>query len=142
MQITLKENQTFISFSQPMKSIGSAIWGGGLKKDVRIVANTTIPQNLNVPIEKMPSFCQETLLQNGYSAKNGVVLLTAVPQKYLGQSKNKRCFVTAGLGNACPLIPKTIWDEKSNSTKTYTPGTINCILILTDCLSDSALIEG
>ena len=142
MQITLKEDQTFISFSQPMKSIGSAIWGGGLKKDVLTVANITIPKNLNVPIEQMPNFCKETLTQNDYLAKNGVVLLTAVPQKYLGQSTNKRCFVTAGLGNVYPLIPKTIWDEKNNKTQIYTPGTINCILILDDCLNDQALVEG
>ncbi len=125
-----------------MTCLSSAIFGGGLKKNVRSIANVTLPKDLNVAVEQMPDYSRTTLEKIGHSGTSGIVLLTTVPQQYLGLSRNGRCLVTAGLGNACSLIPDNIWDEKKERELAYAPGTINCILVLEDSLEDSALVEG
>jgi adenosylcobinamide amidohydrolase len=146
MNIENQPNKTFFSFSKPMCCISSAIFGGGIKNNVRTIANITVPTDLNVPVELMPDYCRKNLRLFGYKPKKSVVLLTAVPQIYLGHSKCHRCFVTAGLGNVRPLIPddkyREVWDEKAGKFTHYSPGTINCIICLDDSLCPSALVEG
>ncbi len=146
MNIETRPDKTFISFSKQMTCISSAIFGGGIKKNILTVANVTIPTDLNVPVALMPDYCRKTISLSGYHPRSSVVLLTAVPQIYLGYSKCHRCLVTAGLSNVRPLIPKGIWkdvwDEKTGKFTPYSPGTINCIICLNDNLSSSALVEG
>jgi len=142
MKIKKYEDKTLIAFSRPMKCISSAIWGGGMRKDILCVANVTIPQNINIPVRSMPSYSRNIVINNGYSSGQSVVLMTSVPQKYIGISDDFKCIVTAGLGNACSLAPETVWDESINDIVIYSPGTINCIIVLDDCLSSSAMVEG
>jgi adenosylcobinamide amidohydrolase len=89
----------------------------------------------------MPDYCERVLGLQGEDSKKTVALLTSVPQMYLGQSACGKCLVTAGLGNASPLIPETVWDEKKDEMIVYSPGTINCILVLSDSLTQGALVE-
>ena len=142
MKLETEATKTFILFSKPMTCISSAIFGGGIKTNVSTIANITIPKDLEVSVDLMPDYCRKTLSLARQQVKTSVVLLTAVPQTYLGYSKCQKCFVTAGLGNVSPLNPEKVWDEKSNSIVSYLPGTINCIIVLDDSLTPSALIEG
>lgn len=125
-----------------MKSISSAILGGGIKRDVLCIANATIPQDINVSVNLMPRYSSKIVADSGYPTSKSVVLLTSVPQKYIGVSDNGRCVATAGLGNACPLVPEMVWDESTNGLIKYSPGTINCIVVLDECLSSAAVVEG
>lgn len=137
-----KENQTVLRFPEPMVCISSAILGGGIKDNVRTVANATLSQDDYVPIDSMGDFCRDIISSCGFSADEAVVLLTSVPQKFLGQSDDGRCIATVGLGNACPLIPDLVWNEEGNKFQRYIPGTINCVITLNESLSPSALVEG
>lgn len=141
MKLQKKQDETIVSFCEPMTSISSAILGGGIRRNITSVANITISKDLNVPASLMFDYCESVLDLAGVDSKNTVALLTSVPQIYLGQSACGKCLVTAGLGNACPLIPENVWDEKRDEMMVYRPGTINCILVLSDSLSQSALVE-
>lgn len=142
MTIIKDEDKTLVTFSRPMKSISSAILGGGIKRDVLCIANVTIPQDINISVSSMPNYSRKIITKSGYFAKNSVVLLTSVPQKYIGISTNGKCITTAGLGNACPLVPEMVWDEGIDGLVRYSPGTINCIVALYDCLTTAAMVEG
>ena len=141
MKIEKSDHVTMINFSNPMMCISSAILGGGINKNVISVANVTLSTDRYVPVSFMPDYCREIIKSFKCNPDSSVALLTSVPQKYLGQSADGKCIITAGLGNACELGPHRVWDEKNDEMIDYLPGTINCILVLDDCLSSSALVE-
>ena len=141
MNIENYPEKTIISFPFPMTCISSAPFGGGIRKDVRTIANLTIPRNLKIPADGMPSYCEEVLGYLDCVVDKSIALLTAVPQIYFGQSKSGKCFATVGLGNACKIIPDNVWDEASEKMILYSPGTINCVVELNCNLSSSALVD-
>ena len=142
MNVIKKDNQTILRFPEPMFCISSAILGGGIRKKITTIANVTLSKDDYISIKSMKNFCKRSLTSNGYSSKDAVVLLTSVPQMFMGQSNDYSCVATVGLGNACCLDPEMVWNEEEEQFQRYNPGTINCILVLNNHLSYSAMIEG
>ncbi len=128
---------TVIKFSRPMRCISSAIFGGGIRT-IKSIVNYTLQEGECPDISEMKMFCHQILINFGLDPNFGVVLLTTVPQCSGVWSKD--CLVTAGLGNAVPIESEPVWDEEK-SEYVYNPGTINCIHIVSQNLSDQALVE-
>ncbi|MDD4761487.1 MAG: adenosylcobinamide amidohydrolase [Candidatus Pacebacteria bacterium] len=137
-QVEQSDYLTIIRLKNPMLCLSSAVFGGGLRLIKNIINCTLSDQFLEFP-EEMIDFCKNLAIKHDCCQQSTAVLLTAVPQKYGVWSESGYCFVTAGLGNAVPLLKKK--ENKVEEKLFCFPGTINTISLIPKALSETALIE-
>ncbi|MEX0918461.1 MAG: adenosylcobinamide amidohydrolase [Candidatus Paceibacterota bacterium] len=133
------EAVTGVRLFSPMLSISNAIFGGGLRP-VSAIINYSLQPGEYPEVEEMPEFCRSLATNLDCDPQTTVVMLTTVPQRYRGRSDDGSCLITAGLGNAVPLLPELEWDEREGAYA-YNPGTINTLIVSREALSSSALVE-
>lgn len=118
--------------------LSSAVWRGGLKNDVGLIANHTVSCDFNCTVDQCNSYITDFVIEPHRMPENSVIMLTAVPQQnmvygYCDDYLPMACWVTAGVSNALAVGDPAWWREKQIA------GTVNTVLLIDAELTQSAL---
>ncbi len=141
---------TLVRFHTPQRCLSWAPWNGGLKTDIRLVANRTLGENEGYPDEasRLAQWAKRDLVARGLLPKESVGMLTTVPQAAIcmgsrqdrGTGLRVETFCTLGLGNALAPGDGALYNEELGTGKTK-PGTINLIVAVNRGLAECAQYE-
>ncbi len=144
------ERANIVCFTIPMRSVSSAIVGGGVLNDVLTVVNYSLGKTENTLPDDIVSYTENCFNVETELSNKMVVICTVVPAEH-----SKACtvfdeltgleahaFVTAGLGNRRSFEDPAVCNEEADRSKECrSVGTINIILAVNRPLTIEAHLE-
>lgn len=139
--ITLTDGKTSaLRVFRDNQVLSGAVWMGGLRNDVSLIANHTVSHDFNCTMDQCNSYITDYVIEPHQMPENSVIMLTAVPQQnmvygYCDDYIPMACWVTAGVSNALAVGDPARWREKQIA------GTVNMVLLIDAKLHPSALVS-
>ncbi|WP_139488344.1 adenosylcobinamide amidohydrolase [Brevibacillus dissolubilis] len=137
--VTITDDQLTVTYPPGLRTFSSALWGGGLHRDVSLILNQRVGADYS-SMEPVQDIVQR-IREKGADPTRAIGLLTAANVAEAGirvASGPEFCLcaiVTAGVGNAVRA------GHAPNRYSAYFADTINTIVILDAKLTDAALIN-
>jgi adenosylcobinamide hydrolase len=131
------DNRFIIHSSRPLHTISSAVYGGGIRRDVRFIMNMTVDKHYCS--DDPGSDLREAIKLSGLSeSMAGIGLLTAVDVK-----KVQNAYET--VGNACVMAAVTAGTSNAlragMNINDSNIGTVNIIVFVSGSMPDSAMVN-
>lgn len=139
LKLYRKERHILLEAPEPMDSLGSAVYGGGMHSLQRFV-NIYVDRfyHCEDPVRDIRNLLGEW----GYSEQGTAGLLTAVQLKHAAVAEEQGadfgvlCCATAGVSNAARAgVPRTTFPAS------WTPGTINIMLVVDGRMTPAAMVN-